>query len=145
MAYYTCNVIIGAIATVSPMAVLRVGAYAVNIRFITYYNTSSTAGGIGWGLKGAGTTTPSASQLFTPLDSRKPASVDNIDTAWSATPVIPPTWLGRVPVPNVNGAGNVFSYQKDGPLVLDPAAQLAFFNWTAAATGTGMLSIELEL
>ena len=145
MPVYTCNVLIGAIATISPIAVLRTGAFAVNIRFITFFNTSSTAGGIGWGLKGVGTTTPTTSQLFTPHDSRKPVSVDNIDTAWSATPVIPPVWLARLPVPNVNAAGNVFSYQKDAPLVIDPSSSLAFFNWTAAVTGTGMLSIELEL
>lgn len=143
MAYYSCSILTGATTAGAPHAVLRTGASRAILRFIKVFNRAATANEVSFGYKGAGTTTPTTSQLFTPHDSRTPASLENVDTTWSAPPVIPPTFFDRVTVANVSATGIIFSYQKDGPIIIDPNTSLALFN-TSAATG-GIMSITFEI
>lgn len=145
MAYYSNVILTGATAPGAPHCVLRSGASRVVIRFIKVFNRAATANDVSFGYKGAGTTTPTTSQLFTPHDTRTPASLENVDTAWSAPPVVPPTFFDRVGIANAIATGVIFTYQKDGPIIIDPNTSFAFFNTGAAAGGIMSITFEIEI
>ena len=147
MSFHTSNIQIASTVANSTFAAIHVGSYRLKLRTITVYSTAATAGGIGWGIKGAGASTATTSQSFTPNDPRSAPITDVLATAWSAgAPAVPVSWLGRVPIPNVNGAGNVFQYTPGGnEVILDPSSVFVFANWTATAGGALSFTVEVEM
>lgn len=145
MSYYVVNILTGATGAGSPHAVLRTGADRVLVRFIKVSNTAATANGVAYGLKGAGTTTPTITASFLAIDPLTPACSAVVDSAWSAAPGVPAAYYDRAPVAASIGTGWIFSYQKDGPLRIEPNSSLALFNYTASAGGILAISFEIEI
>jgi hypothetical protein len=145
MSIHVCNLGSVTLAANSPIAAIHMGAtYRLKLLSLTFYSTGATAGGIAWGYKGAGTCTASTTQGFVQNDLRTPPIPDLVATAWSAPPVIPPTFMGRFPTANVNAAGNVALWQPTRELILDPSAVFVLWNFTATAAATGTITIEVE-
>lgn len=145
MAYYGASIVSGATVSGAAHCALRTGASDVNLRFIEFFNSASTANGVGVGFKGAGTTTPTSSQLGAVLGGAKPASLENVDYAWSAGPVVPPTFFKRMAIAASAGTGMIFTWQKDGPLVVPANSTLVLWNISAATGGILYFNFEWEV
>lgn len=145
MAFYETSVVTGATASAAAHCSLRTGASDVSLRFVEFFNTVATANAVGIGYKGAGTVTPTTSQLGTVLGGVKPASLENVDTAWSAAPAIPATFFKRMSIAASQGTGMIFTWQKDGPLIIPANSTIVLWNIGAAAGGILYFNFEWEV
>lgn len=142
MAYYAASIITGATVAANPHCALRTGASDVNLRFIEFFNSAATSNFVGVGFKGVGTPTPTSSQLGAVLGGTKPASLENVDYAWSAAPGVPTTYFKRVYIAASIGTGMIYAWQKDAPLVVPANSTLVLFNF--GATAGGIMSVNWE-
>jgi len=93
----------------------------VKIREIGISNNAATSSSVGLG-RPANTPVATTSALGQALDPFAPASVCNLNTAWSTAPTIPSVFLRRVVLPATIGAGWIWTFPDDEPLILSPTA-----------------------
>ncbi len=102
------------------------------IREIGLFCNAATASSVQ--LVRAATGTASTSVLGQAEDPADAASVTNIDTAWSVAPTISTNVpLRRVVIPAVIGAGVIWTWPIERPLVIAVSSMLVIWNFGAGA------------
>lgn len=108
-------------------------AQRARIREIGFFVSAATLTPVGLG-RPANTPVATTSVLGLVVDPADPtASTINIDTAWSTAPTAPTNFLRRAQVPATAGAGLIWSWPADQPLVIPASAWLVFWNFSASA------------
>ncbi len=93
----------------------------VRIREIGISLNAATASSIGLG-RPANTPVATTSVLLQNKDPADAASITNFDTAWSTAPTVPAQFLRRIVLPATAGAGWIWTFPDDEPLILDKTA-----------------------
>ncbi len=62
-----------------------------------------------------------------------PASTVNIDTAWSTVPTIGTSFLRKITLPATIGAGMLFQFPADKPLIVPVSSFLVLWNFGVGA------------
>lgn len=134
---YNLGVLTAAAAAGAAYCVIRGGAaQRVRIREIGISTNAATLASIGLGHP-ANTPAPTTSALAQPNDPADGVSICNIDTAWSTAPTAPTIFQRRIVLPATAGAGWIWTWPDDEPLILDKTAgsaqQIVLWNFGAAA------------
>jgi hypothetical protein len=96
-------------------------------------DTAPAAGSaIGLG-RPANTPAASTSVLGQARDPIMGASVTNVDTAWSTAPTAPAAFIRRMRLPAAIGAGVIWTWSPEDPLVLAISSWMVIWNYGAAA------------
>lgn len=107
-------------------------SYKARILEIGIAVNAATASSVGLG-KPANTPVATTSLLGQAEDPSDPASTVNVDTAWSTAPTVPANFLRKFGLPATIGAGLIWSWPSDKPLVLPVSSWLTLWNFGASA------------
>lgn len=143
MAKYRVSVLASAALTNAPIAAIRAGARRLKIKQITLILTTAVQSQIGVA-RTATVGTASASTTPPPLDSNDAVSDGAVDTAWSAAPTVAatPIYFERATIANAIGNGVVWTFID--PLVVEPSASVALWNFAASSSGDIQVSVLYE-
>lgn len=122
MAVYEGSVISVAAATAAAYATIR-GSTTQRVRIVEIGLSlnAATSSSVGLGRPG-NTPAASTSALCQKRDPGDAASICNVDTAWSTAPTVPSAFMRRIVLPATAGAGWVWTFTDENPLILDAAA-----------------------
>lgn len=122
MAIYEMAAITPAAAAGAAYCTVR-GAAGQRVRVVEIGISATTAVASSIGLdRPANTPVATTSVLGRKRDPADAASIANIDTAWSTAPTVPSAFMRRVVLPATIGAGWVWTFTDENPLILDTAA-----------------------
>lgn len=115
--------------TGAPYATMHTGAsYKARITEIGIACNAATASSVGL-IRPSNTPVATTSLLGQAEDTTDPASTVNFDTAWSTVPTIGTNYLRRFGLPATVGAGLIWTWPADKPLVLAVSSWLVFWNF----------------
>jgi hypothetical protein len=133
MPFYSRGFVSVAAGAGAAYCTIHTGAnYRAKITEIALACNAATASSIGLGIP-ANTPVATTSVLGQAEDRADPASTVNIDTAWSTAPTTPAQFLRQFGLPATIGAGLIWTWPPDRPLVLPISAWLAIWNFGAGA------------
>jgi hypothetical protein len=134
MARYEAGFVTPAAAAGAAYATIHTAAsQRARIREIGLFCNAATASSIQL-IRPANTPVATTSVLGQALDPGDPASVTNCDTAWSTAPTISANVpLRKITLPATIGAGVIWSWLPDQPLVINVSSWLVLWNFGAGA------------
>lgn len=133
MAPYTVGFTKTAPAANSAAVDLRAGASErLRIREIGIFNSTAVASSLGL-IREATMGTASTTVAGQPEDPGDATATGLVGTAWSAAPTIGATYLRKIILPNVIGAGLIWSWPPGEELIIPVSAGLVIWNFGAAA------------
>lgn len=122
-----------AAASAAAYATLHTGAaQRCKIREIGVALSAATLSPIGLG-RPANTPAASTSTLGQALDPNDVAATVNADTAWTTAPTAPSIFIRRFQLPAVAGAGLIWTWPAEKPLVLNVSSWLVLWNFGGSA------------
>jgi hypothetical protein len=131
--FYTNGFSTPAAAAGAPYATIHTGSTLVaEIREIGIFLNAATSSSIGL-IRAANSPVASTSQLGQAQDASRPASTVNVDTAWSTAPTIGSIYLRKVTLPATAGAGLIWTWMPDEPLVISVSSWLVIWNYGGSA------------
>ena len=139
MAKYSISATTSAAATVAPFATIRAGSSSrVRLLELGIFNNAATASSVAL-YRATNTFVPTTSVLGQQYDTNDPASIANLDTAWSTAPTVTAaSSLRRVSLPASIGAGVIWQFDN---LVLGPAGTAGLVLWNFGASTASALNI----
>lgn len=104
------------------------------IREISIFTSAATLSSVGL-IRPNNTPVATTSSLGQALDPADAASTVNIDTAWSTAPTIAatPLYHERSAIPAVSGAGLIWTWPPDAPLVVAVSSWIVIWNFGGSA------------
>jgi hypothetical protein len=102
------------------------------VREIGIFLSAATATSVGL-IRPSNTPVATTSQLGQAHDTARPAGTGNIDTAWSTAPTIGTLYLRRITLPATVGAGVIWAFPPDMPLILNASQWLVLWNFGGSA------------
>lgn len=133
MSWYSVGQATVAAASGAAYATIHTGSsYKARIAEIGVACNAATASSIGL-IRAANTPIATTSVLGQAEDPSDPASTVNFDTAWSTAPTIGSNYLRRFGLPATIGAGLIWTWAPDKPLVLPVSSWLVLWNFGASA------------
>lgn len=108
----------------------------MRVREIGVFLSAATLSPVGLGHPANEATPPVASSTVAgqPIDQQDAiASVGALGLAWSTAPTAPSVFMRRVQVPAVAGAGLIWTWPADAPLIVKPSGWLVLWNFGASA------------
>ncbi len=142
--YYEVGVRGIAAATGAAYATLHTGAgQRAKIREIGIALSAATLSSIGLG-RPANTPVATTSALGQALDPNDVAATVNADTVWSTAPTAPSVFVRRFVLPAVAGAGLIWTFPADAPLVLNVSSWLVLWNFGASTAAAPDLYVKWE-
>jgi hypothetical protein len=133
MSYYSVGFATVAPATGAAYCTIHTGSsYAARITEIGLACNAATASMIGLGIPA--NTPVATTSLLGQAESAgvDPASTVNVDTAWSTAPTAPTAFLRKFGLPATIGAGLIWTWPPDRPLLLPKSSWLAIWNFGAS-------------
>ena len=132
MPWYSVGQATVAAATGAAYATIHTGSsYKARIVEIGLACNAATASSVGL-IRASNTPVASTSVLGQAEDPSDPASTVNFDTAWSTAPTIGSNYLRRFGLPATIGAGIIWTWSPDKPLVLPVSSWLVLWNFGAS-------------
>lgn len=133
MAGYEAGVLSVGAAAGAAYCTIHTGATSnAKIYEIEMATTAGTLSPVGLGVP-ANTPAASTSQIGQAQDSLSAASLVNVDTAWSTAPTAPTNFLRRFSIPATNGAGFIWTWPDNRPLILPRSSWLTLWNYSGTA------------
>lgn len=134
-------------ANYATISSLVAGNVRARIREIGFFASAATLTSVGLGRPANEATPPVATTSVVgitvdPQDAI--AAVARIDTAWSTVPTVPANFLRRIVVPAVAGAGFIWTWPADTPLILKPGGWYTLWNFGAGAGAAPDLYVRWE-
>lgn len=129
MSWYTVGAATVAPATGAPYATIHTGSsYRAQIVEIGVACNAATASSLGL-IRASNTPVATTSLLGQAENPADPASTVNFDTAWSTAPTIGSNYLRRFGLPATVGAGVIWTWSPDKPLVIPISSWLVLWNF----------------
>jgi hypothetical protein len=132
--YYSVGFASVAAASGAAYSTIHTGSsYVARITEIGVACNAATASMIGLGVPGntpVATTSLLGQAEQTGVD---PASTVNVDTAWSTAPTVPAAFIRKFGLPATIGAGLIWTWPPDRPLLLPKSSWLCLWNFGASA------------
>jgi hypothetical protein len=129
MSWYSLGLATVAPATGAPYMSIHTGAnYRAQIVEIGLACNAATASSIGL-IRPSNTPVATTSTLGLAENPADPASTVNMDTAWSTVPTIGTSFLRRFGLPATVGAGVIWTWSQDKPLVIPVSSWLILWNF----------------
>lgn len=133
MAIYTLGFSSVAAASGTAYATIHTGAsYRARLLEIGLACNAATASSVGL-IRPSNTPVATTSQLGQAEDPADGAATVNVDTAWSTAPTIGTLFLRKFTLPATIGAGVIWSFPADKPLVIPVSGWLVLWNFGASA------------
>ncbi len=133
MAIYSLGFASVAAAAGAPYATLHTGAnYRAQILELAVFCNAATASSIGL-IRPSNSPVATTSVLGLAENTADPASTVNIDTAWSTVPTIGTSFLRKITLPATIGAGMLFQFPADKPLIVPVSSFLVLWNFGVGA------------
>ena len=138
MGIYSVAAASTATTTGAPIATIRAGASSrIRLRELGVFCNAATASAVGL-IRASNTATASTSVLGQAYDTGDPASIANLDTAWSAAPTIGTAYMRRVQLPAAIGAGVIWQFDD---LAVGPAGTASLVLWNFSGSTNSVLQI----
>jgi hypothetical protein len=102
------------------------------IREIGLFLSAATATSCGL-IRASNTPVASTSAVGQAMDTARPAGTGNVDTAWSTAPTIGSIYLRRITLPATIGAGIIWTFPPDMPLILNASQWVVLWNFGGSA------------
>lgn len=132
-----------AAASGAAYATLHTGNSRIHIVEFSVFLTTAVTSSIGL-IRPSNTPVATTSALGQALGTDTPASLTNIDTAWSTAPTIGSEYLWRVILPAAVSAGAIKTWRPDRPLVLGPNSWLVVWNFGGSTGGAPSIGFEWD-
>lgn len=133
MPYYSVGFATVAAASGAAYGTLHTSAsYRALITEIGLACNAATASPVGLGVP-ANTPVATTSLLGQAENRGDPASTVNFDTAWSTAPTVPANFLRKFGLPATIGAGLIWTWPPDRPLVLAVSQWIVLWNFGGSA------------
>ena len=132
-----------AAASGAAYATLHTGNSRIQIVQWSVFLTTAVTSSIGL-IRASNTPVATTSALGQAFGTDCPASLTNIDTAWSTAPTIGTEYLDRVILPAAVSAGYVRTWRPDRPLCLGPNSWLVVWNFGGSTGGAPTVQFEWD-
>ena len=132
MAVYSLGFTSVAPLTGAPYATFHTGSsYRMQILELAVFCNAATASSVGL-IRPSNSPVASTSVLGLAENPADPASTVNVDTAWSTVPTIGTSYLRKITLPATIGAGMLYQFPADKPLIVPVSSFLVLWNFGAA-------------
>ena len=145
---FECGVTGAAAASAAAYATIESAANVrMRVREIGFFLSAATASSLGLGHPANEGTPPVASTTAAgqPLDQQDGiAAVGVLGTAWSTAPTAPTVYMRKINLPAVIGAGVIWTWPADNPLIIKPSGWIVLWNYGAAAGAAPNVYVKWE-
>jgi len=102
------------------------------VREVGIFLSAATASSVAL-VRSSNTPVASTSALGQAHDTAAPSATVNVDSAWSTAPTVGANYLRRTTLPATIGAGLIWTFPPDAPLILNASQWLVLWNFGIAA------------
>lgn len=145
---FECGVTGVAAASAAAYAAFEMGASVRGrVREIGFFATAATAASVGLGHPANESTPPVATTTAAgqPLDQQDGvAAVGVISTAWSTAPTAPSVFMRKIVLPAVIGAGIIWTWPADAPLIVKPSGWIVLWNFGGSSGPAPTVYVKWE-
>ena len=140
MAKYQVSVTTPAAAASAPFATIRAGASSrVRLLELGIFLNAATATSVAL-IRATNAFVPTTSIIGQPYDTNDPASIANVDTAWSTAPTVTvANSMRRIALPATIGAGVIWTF--DPMLAVGPAGTAGLVLWNFGSSAGSALNV----